>query len=105
MERGAGISLAGGLSLRRARVMDAERLEVAGFPAGAVDQLKALGLMSEIITWRLRLFIPTTADGVGLIGTLPARHSFLPCPARARAGAARGPRPNHRPPAWNHPRP
>src|SRR3546814_6870689 len=54
MERGAGISLAGGLSLRRARVMDAERLEVARFPAGAVDQLKALGLMSEIITWRLR---------------------------------------------------
>src|SRR3546814_4304216 len=77
MERGAGISLAGGLSLRRARVMDAERLEVARFPAGAVDQLKALGLMSEIITWRLRLFIPTTADGVVILGTLLDRHPVL----------------------------
>src|SRR3546814_4679656 len=59
--------------LRRARVMDAERFEVAGFPAGAVDQLKALGLMSEIITWRLRLFIPTTDAGVAKIGRASCR--------------------------------
>src|SRR3546814_8073904 len=87
MERGVGISLAGGLSLRRARVMDAERLEVARFPAGAVDQLKALSLMSEIITWRMRLFIPTTADGVVILGTLLDRHPVLQCTARARARA------------------
>src|SRR3546814_20309715 len=70
--------------------MDAERLEVARFPAGAVDQLKALGLMSEIITWRLRLFIPTTADGVVILGTLLDRHPVLQCTARARARACAG---------------
>ncbi len=85
MERGANVALAGGLSLRRARVMDAERFEVAGFPAGAVDQLKALGLMSEIITWRLRLFIPTTGAGVAVLGALIDRHPVLQCTARARA--------------------
>jgi len=85
MERGASIALAGGLSLRRARVMDAERFEVAGFSAGAVDQLKALGLMSEIITWRLRLFIPTTHAGVAILGALLDRHPVLHCTARARA--------------------
>ncbi|WP_137390353.1 strawberry notch-like NTP hydrolase domain-containing protein [Rhodoligotrophos defluvii] len=84
MERGASVALAGGLSLRRARIMDAERFEVAGFPAGAVDQLKALGLMSEIITWRLRLFIPTTDAGVAILGRLLDRHPFLQGTAQAR---------------------
>jgi hypothetical protein len=84
MERGAGVALAGGLSLRRARVMDAERFEVMGFADGAVDQLKALGLISEIITWRLRLFIPTTGAGVAILGALLDRHPVLHCTARAR---------------------
>jgi hypothetical protein len=84
MERGASVALAGGLSLRRARVMDAERFEVMGFSDGAVDQLKALGLMSEIITWRLRLFIPTTGAGVAVLGALLDRHPVLHCTARAR---------------------
>ena len=85
MERGASIALAGGLSLRRSRVMDAERFEVMGVSDGAVDQqLKALGLMSEIITWRLRLFIPTTGAGVAILGALLDRHPVLHCTARAR---------------------
>jgi hypothetical protein len=65
--------------------VDAERFEVAGFSAGAVDQLKALGLMSEIITWRLRLFIPTTDAGVAVLGALLDRHPVIHCTARARA--------------------
>jgi hypothetical protein len=84
MERGASVALAGGLSLRRARVMDAERFEVAGFPAGAVDQLKALGLMSEIITWKLRLFIPTTEGSVAILGRLLDRHPVLQCTTRTQ---------------------
>jgi hypothetical protein len=84
MERGASVALAGGLRLRRARVMDAERFEVMGFADGAVDQLKALGLISEIITWRLRLFIPTTGAGVAILGALLDRHPVLHCTARAR---------------------
>jgi hypothetical protein len=84
MERGASVALAGGLSLRRARVMDAERFEVMGFSDGAVDQLKVLGLMSEIITWRLHLFIPTTGAGVAVLGALLDRHPVLQCTPRAR---------------------
>jgi hypothetical protein len=49
-----------------------------------VDQLKALGLMSEIITWRLRLFVPTTGIGVAVLGALLERHPVLHCTARAR---------------------
>jgi hypothetical protein len=77
MARGARIPLAGGLSLRRARVMDAARFEVMGFAEGAVDQLKALGLISEIITWRLRLFVPTSAAGPAILGALLERHPVL----------------------------
>ena len=55
-----------------------------GFSDGAVDQLKALGLMSEIITWRLRLFIPTTGAGVAVLGALLDRHPVLHCTARTR---------------------
>jgi hypothetical protein len=84
MERSARIALAGGLTLRRSRVMDAERFEVMGFSHDAVDQLKALGLTSEIITWRLRLFIPTTGTGVAVLGALLDGHPVLHGTAQAR---------------------
>ena len=36
------------------------RLEVSNFRETQKDQLKALGCMAEIISYRLRLFIPLT---------------------------------------------
>ena len=35
-----------------------------------VERLKALGLISEIIAWQLRLFVPTGSDGPAILGAL-----------------------------------
>ncbi|MEQ8285729.1 strawberry notch-like NTP hydrolase domain-containing protein [Thalassospira sp.] len=55
--------LADGLSLRRVRVMNEHRVELSGFTSGLVEALKARGLMSEIINWKLRLFVPVGDRG------------------------------------------
>ncbi|MHC0055525.1 strawberry notch-like NTP hydrolase domain-containing protein [Actibacterium sp. D379-3] len=55
--------LADGLSLRRVRIMNDSRVELTGFTSGLVDALKARGLMSEIINWKLRLFVPVGDRG------------------------------------------
>src|SRR5258706_2162611 len=47
-----------GLELRRVKVMGDFRIEVSGFTDGMVDRLKAMGLVSEIIALKLRLFLP-----------------------------------------------
>jgi hypothetical protein len=46
------------------------RIELLGFTDGMVDRLKAMGLMSEIIAWRLRLFIPVGANGPAILGAV-----------------------------------
>jgi hypothetical protein len=58
VEGGSGCS-SEGLVLRRSRVMNDYRVELIGFTDAMVPRLKALGLISEIISWKLRLFIPT----------------------------------------------
>jgi hypothetical protein len=52
------IDLTVGLQLRRSRLMQVNRIELTGFGPTAVDRLKAMGLFSEIISWKLRLFVP-----------------------------------------------
>jgi P-loop containing NTP hydrolase pore-1/C-terminal domain on Strawberry notch homologue len=86
IDRGAVLDLAGDLEVRRSLVMGAPRVELAGFSDGAVPQLKALGLVSEIISWRLRLFVPTAEDrGPPILAAIFQRHPLLG--ARARAAA------------------
>ena len=86
IDRGALLDLAGGLQIRRSLVMNAHRVELTGFTDGMVPQLKALGLTSEIITWRLRLFVPVAADrGPALLSALLDRHPLLRANARAAA--------------------
>ena len=86
IERGAVLDLAGGLQIRRSLVMNAHRVELTGFTDGMVPRLKALGLTSEIIAWRLRLFVPVAADrGPALLSALLDRHPLLRANPRAAA--------------------
>ena len=64
------LDLAEGLQLRRSRVMGANRIELSGFTEGMRERLKAFGLFSEIISWKLRLFVPVDESGVDVLGRL-----------------------------------
>jgi len=77
------LELQDGLSLRRARVMGLFRVELFGFTEGMVDRLKAMGLISEIIAWKLRLFIPTSAAGPAILAELMERYPVIRVTDRA----------------------
>ena len=50
--------------MRVSSVMGAKRIELTGFRDTEVEQLKSFGFFSEIIAWRLRLFLPVgSGDG------------------------------------------
>ncbi|MHB1205727.1 MAG: strawberry notch-like NTP hydrolase domain-containing protein [Rhodospirillaceae bacterium] len=70
------LSLADGLQLRRVKMMGEHRVELLGFTDGMVERLKALGLISEIVSWRLRLFVPIS-QGAAILGTLFERHPLM----------------------------
>ena len=64
------LDLAEGLQLRRVRVMGANRIELTGFTDAMRDRLRVYGLFSEIISWKLRFFVPVDATGPEIIGKL-----------------------------------
>jgi hypothetical protein len=53
------------------------RIEVSGFTDGMVDRLKAMGLVSEIIAWKLRLFVPVGTGGPAILGALMERYPLV----------------------------
>jgi hypothetical protein len=65
MESGTVLTLDEGLQLRRVRVMGAHRIELSVTDA-MCNRLKAYGLFHGIISWKLRMFVPTDAAGVGV---------------------------------------
>lgn len=71
------LDLAEGLQLRRVRVMGANRIELTGFTDAMRDRLRAYGLFSEIISWKLRFFVPVDAAGPAIIGKLLDRFPAL----------------------------
>jgi hypothetical protein len=71
------LQLEDGLELRRVRVMGEFRVELLGFTDGLVDRLKAMGLISELITWKLRLFVPTGPTGPAVLGALMDRFPIV----------------------------
>lgn len=68
------LELADALQLRRVKLMGEFRVELIGFTDGMVDRLKAMGLVSEIISWRLRLFVPMGTNGPAILGAVLDRH-------------------------------
>jgi predicted RNA methylase len=77
MEGRTMLQLQDGLQLRRVRVMNDHRVELSGFTDCMVDRLKALGLMPEIISWKLRLFVPIGAASPDILSTLMERHPLV----------------------------
>ena len=64
------LDLAEGLQLRRARVMGANRIELTGFTDTMRDRLRAYGLFTEIISWKLRFFVPVDTTGPVVLAKL-----------------------------------
>ena len=68
------LELAEGLKLLRVRVMGAHRIELSGFSDTMRDRLRAYGLFGEIISWKLRMFVPTDATGLGVLAKVLQRY-------------------------------
>jgi hypothetical protein len=68
------LDLADHLKLRRVRVMGAHRIELSGFSDTMRDRLRAYGLFGEIISWKLRMFVPTDTTGVGVLAKVLERY-------------------------------
>jgi hypothetical protein len=68
------IDLAEGLQLRRVRVMGANRIELTGFTDAMRDRLRAYGLFHEIISWKLRMFVPVDQAGVAVLNRVLERY-------------------------------
>ena len=68
------LDLTEGLQLRRVRVMGANRIELSGFTDAMRDRLRAYGLFHEIISWKLRMFVPTDATGAAILAKVVERY-------------------------------
>jgi len=79
------LELAKGLKLRRVRVMGAHRIELSGLGDTMRDRLRAYGLFGEIISWKLRMFVPTDATGVGVLAKVLERYPIERVGAREAA--------------------
>lgn len=67
MEGRTVLELVEELQLRRVRVMGAYRIELSGFNDTMRERLRAYGLFGEIISWKLRMFVPMDASGVEIL--------------------------------------
>jgi predicted RNA methylase len=68
--------LAEGLQLRRVRVMGAFRIELSGFDDTMRDRLRTYGLFGEIISWKLRMFVPSDANGVAVLAKVLEKYAI-----------------------------
>jgi hypothetical protein len=68
------LDLAEGLQLRRVRVMGSNRIELIGFTDPMRDRLRAYGLFHEIISWKLRMFVPTDTAGPAILAKILERY-------------------------------
>jgi hypothetical protein len=68
--------------------MGRHRIEVTGFSDLDVQRLKSLGLISEIIAWKLRLFVPLGDAASAILGRLLDLYPLLRIVPLARISAA-----------------
>jgi hypothetical protein len=79
------LDLAEGLQVRRVRVMGANRIELTGFTEPMRDRLRAFGLFGEIISWKLRFFVPVDATGPAILAKVLERYPVVRIADRAVA--------------------
>ena len=70
---------------RRYRALEllVNRIELSGFTDAMRDRLSAYGLFHEIISWKLRMFVPIDTGGVGLLSTVLERYPVARIAERA----------------------
>jgi predicted RNA methylase len=83
LDGGTILDLAEGLQLRRVRVMGANRIELTGFTDAMRERLTAYGLFHEIISWKLRMFVPTDAAGINVLAKVLERYPVARIAERA----------------------
>ncbi|MBN8803829.1 MAG: strawberry notch family protein [Sphingopyxis terrae] len=66
----AALHLAQNQKLQRVRAMNDWRIELTGFNDLGIERLKSMGLISEIVSWKLRLYVPTGAVGADVLERL-----------------------------------
>lgn len=71
------LEMAEGLSLRRVRIMGATRIELCGFTDAMRERLTAYGLFHEIISWKLRMFVPVDGTGPTVLAKLFDRYPLV----------------------------
>ena len=79
------LDLTEGLQLRRVRVMGANRIELTGFTDTMRDRLSAYGLFHEIISWKLRMFVPADTSGPAILAKVMERYPVERIAERAAA--------------------
>jgi hypothetical protein len=79
------LDLAEGLQVRRVRVMGANRIELTGFTDTMRDRLRVYGLFGEIISWKLRFFVPVDATGSTVLAKVLERYPIARIADRAAA--------------------
>jgi predicted RNA methylase len=77
------LDLTEGLQLRRVRVMGVNRIELTGFNDTMRDRLRAYGLFSEIISWKLRFFVPVDTTGPAILAKVLERYPIARIADRA----------------------
>ena len=55
------------------RAMNDWRIELSGFNDLGVERLKTMGLISEIVSWKLKLYVPAGAAGADVFVALVDR--------------------------------
>ncbi len=69
----AKFELTEGQAVARVRSMNDWRVELSGFNDLGVERLKAFGLISEIVSWKLKLYVPAGAAGAEVFARLVDR--------------------------------